>query len=80
MKTRERIGKVGFGQILKRRAASADPEAQVVLAVQRMLEATGKTHYLTPEESQLLIEEAENEAKALLSSAEASEGKIAESI
>jgi hypothetical protein len=80
MKTRERIGNVGFGRILKRRAASADPEAQVVLAVQQMLEATGKTRYLTPGESQLLIEEAENEAKALLSPSEKSERKLAELI
>jgi hypothetical protein len=79
MKTRERIGSVGLRRIWKQRAASADPEAQVVFAVQQMLEATGKTRYLTPEESQLLIEAAENEARALLSSSEEPEAKISES-
>lgn len=80
MKTRERIGGMGFRPTWKRRAASADPEAQVVFAVQQMLEASGKTRYLTPQESQLLIEGAEKEARDLLSSAETSEAKISESI
>jgi len=80
MKTQERIGKLRFGRHKKVRRAPADPEAQIVFAVQQLLESTGKTKYLTPEESQLLIQRAEDEAKALLTTTEQTEGTVSESI
>jgi len=79
MKMQERIGKAKFGFHKKVRRAAVDPETQIVFAVQRMLEASDKAKYLTPEESQLLIQGAEDAAKGLLTAAEPAEGTVSES-